>query len=66
MENKGSLLLKAEEVADELRMSRATVYEMMRTGELASITIGRSRRVARAELVRYVDSLTEDTAPASA
>lgn len=53
-----TLLLKAEEVAAELRVSRATVYELMAAGALASIKIGRSRRVARTELERYVAELS--------
>lgn len=38
-------LLTVEEAACFLSISRSRVYELMATGELPSVTIGRSRRV---------------------
>ena len=39
------LLLRAEEVASVLGISRSQVFILIATGELESVTIGRSRRV---------------------
>lgn len=39
------VLLTAEEVADSLSIGRCKVYDLIRTGELQSIKIGRLRRI---------------------
>ena len=52
-----SLLLTPEEAAALLRVGRTTVYALMKAGELRPIHIGRSCRLARAELERYVRML---------
>ena len=53
-----SLLLTAEEVADELRIARSRVFDLVARGELQSVKIGRSRRITREALENYVASLT--------
>lgn len=40
------LLLRVEEVAEALALSRSTVYALIRSGEIRSIRIGRSTRVS--------------------
>lgn len=58
------LLLTAEEAARTLSVSRTTVYTLIRDGALRPVHIGRSCRLSRAELQRYVDRLeTSDLAP---
>jgi excisionase family DNA binding protein len=52
-----SLLLTPEEAARVLRIGRTTVYALMKTGDLRPVHIGRSCRLARAELERYVTRL---------
>jgi excisionase family DNA binding protein len=42
------LLMRAEEVARALGLGRSKVYEMMQSGELPVVRIGRSVRVSRA------------------
>lgn len=59
-----TLLLKPEEAAAELRVSRATLFELLRTGEVESVRIGSSRRVPAEALARYVERL-RDPAPAA-
>jgi excisionase family DNA binding protein len=54
------LLLTPEEAAKVLRLGRTTVYALMKAGELRPVRIGRSCRLARAELERYVNRLQPD------
>jgi excisionase family DNA binding protein len=51
------LLLTPEEAAEVLRIGRTTVYALLRAGELHAVHIGRSCRISRAELERYVRRL---------
>jgi excisionase family DNA binding protein len=51
------LLLTPEEAARVLRVGRTTVYALMKAGELRPVHIGRSCRLPRAELERYVARL---------
>jgi excisionase family DNA binding protein len=48
------LLLRPEESADALGVSRARLYELLARGELKSIKIGRCRRIPIAELESWV------------
>jgi excisionase family DNA binding protein len=58
------LLLTSEEAADVLRVGRTTVYALMKSGDLHAVHIGRSCRLPRAELERYVDRLATPPPPA--
>ena len=51
------LLVTAEEAADMLRIGRTTAYALMKAGDLRPVHIGRSCRISRAELERYVRRL---------
>ena len=51
------LLLTVEEVARLLGLSRTRTYDLVGTGAIGSVKIGRSRRVARAEVERFVAAL---------
>ncbi len=44
-----------------LSISRSKVYELMASGELASVQIDRSRRITRAALEDYVERLSRAT-----
>src|SRR3954470_9897567 len=61
-----SLLLSPEEAATLLRVGRTTVYALMKAGDLRPVHIGRSCRLSRAELERYVRGLQSppEAAPA--
>ena len=52
-----ALLLTPEEAAQVLRVGRTTIYALMTAGELRPIHIGRSCRLPRAELERFVRRL---------
>jgi len=48
--------LSPTEVKDLLSLSRASVYRLLDQGDLASIRIGRARRVRFDDLVAFVDA----------
>ena len=56
------ILLTAEAAAEQLSLSRTTVYALIGTGELRSVKIGRGRRVPTDALTEYANSLAEATA----
>lgn len=51
------LLYPPEDAAQMLGVSRSTVYELMAAGKLASVRIGRARRIRHDDLVRFVRAL---------
>lgn len=51
------LLLRPEEAAQVLGISRSRFYELMSAGEVDSVKIGSSRRVTREALEHYVERL---------
>jgi excisionase family DNA binding protein len=56
-------LLTVVEAARELGISRSKVYELLADGELPSVRIGRTRRIAVTALEEFVTAHT-DRAPA--
>jgi excisionase family DNA binding protein len=46
--------LTVEEVADQFRVSRMTVYRMAKSGELPAVRFGRSYRISEQELNAYI------------
>ena len=48
-----------EQVADMLHVGRDKVYYLLRTGQLRSIKIGKSRRITEEHLAEFVASLEE-------
>lgn len=46
--------LKVPEVAEELRIARSRAYELVADGEIPAVRIGRSVRVSRKELDRWL------------
>ena len=61
------LLVRAEEVAELLDVSRSKVFAMMASGELPGVVrIGRSVRVSRASLERWVRERSGDETTGSA
>jgi len=60
------VLLRIEEAAKVLRLSRAKAYSMAQRGELPVVRIGRAVRVPAAALQRWVQQHTQnDVKPAS-
>ena len=58
-----SLVLTVEESADLLKVGRTTVYELIRSGQLDSIVIGRLRRIRHTALVAYLDEISQNELP---
>lgn len=52
-------LLRVSEAAQMLKISRATVYQLIWRGHLPSIKIGRSRRLLLKDLRAFVESLSQ-------
>jgi len=48
-------LLKADEVAQVLGVSRSKAYMMMRRREIPTITIGKNVRVSKEDLQAYIE-----------
>ena len=46
--------LLSKEAAEQMSISRATVYELMRRGKLAYVMIGRHRIIRAAEIERFL------------
>jgi excisionase family DNA binding protein len=55
------LLVTPEEAARRLSVGRTTIYELMSSGELQSVNIGRCRRVPVSSLSSFVNRLIGDT-----
>jgi excisionase family DNA binding protein len=51
------VLLRPEEAAKALGVSRTTVFELMRSGALRSVKIGAARRVSATALAEFVAAL---------
>ena len=55
------ILLRVNEVATKLGLSRSATYQLILTGEIQSLQIGRARRVPLAAVEEWVaQQLTED------
>lgn len=50
-------LLRPEEAAEYLALSRARIYELLASGQIESVNIGRSRRIPLAALDDFVNRL---------
>jgi excisionase family DNA binding protein len=55
-------LLTVQEAADRLRVSRWSVYNLIRSKQLRTVKIGRRRLVTPAALVECIDLLGEEAA----
>ena len=60
METSAPLLLTPVEAARRLSIARSSLYELVLTGEIVSVKIGRSRRIPATALEDYVDRLVRE------
>jgi excisionase family DNA binding protein len=54
--------LKVQEVAEVLRIARSRAYELVGSVEIPSVRIGRSVRVSRKELDRWIEEQRQPNA----
>lgn len=54
----GSPYITVQDIADTLKVSRMTVYRLLRDGEIASFRVGRSFRITSRALTDYLRSRT--------
>jgi excisionase family DNA binding protein len=59
-ENEALDLLTAEEAAAILKVTPNTVYRLMRSGEITVVEFGRSRRITRRGLQKFIASHSRD------
>ena len=59
MMNDLSLLWTPAQTARILGISRSQIYNLLKRGELDSVRIGRSRRIAKRQLDEYVERLID-------
>ncbi|MCU7822209.1 helix-turn-helix domain-containing protein [Kitasatospora sp. DSM 101779] len=52
--------MTVEEVMTALRLSRSKVYDLLRSRELPSFTVGRSRRFDAADVTAYIRKRVEE------
>jgi excisionase family DNA binding protein len=55
-------LLTVPQVMAHLQLGRSTVYDLLRTGQLASITLGRARRIPTHALTDFIHTRLEQEA----
>ncbi|RSN59586.1 excisionase [Actinomadura sp. WAC 06369] len=55
-------LLTVPEVMAALRLGRCKVYDLIRSGELESVKVGRARRVPADAVDAFIDNLREEAA----
>ncbi|MBT2390621.1 helix-turn-helix domain-containing protein [Streptomyces sp. ISL-1] len=55
-------LLTVPQVMDRLQLGRSAVYDLLRTGRLASITLGRARRIPTHTLADFIRTRLEQEA----
>lgn len=60
MSEESPLLLSPERAADRLDLGRSKIFELLATGELESVLIGRSRRIPVDALADYIARLRAD------
>jgi excisionase family DNA binding protein len=51
------ILQTVEEAAADLNVGRSTIYELIRSGHIEIVKIGRCTRIPREAVLRYVDQL---------
>ncbi len=57
-------LLTVVDAAQHLCISRSKIYELLASGELPSVRIGRNRRITMSDLAEFVENHLERSAPA--
>jgi excisionase family DNA binding protein len=57
LEKNVPFMFNPRDTAKILSISRSQVYQLLKTGDLESVRIGRSRRISQDQLIRYINKL---------
>ena len=60
----GTELLTVPQVMERLQLGRTAVYDLIRTRQLASLTLGRARRIPTHALTDFIHTRLEQEAAA--
>ena len=60
--NASDFVYTVTEAAQQLKIGRTTMYELVMSGQIRSVTIGRSRRVPASCITEYLTQLLEKPA----
>ena len=55
-------LYTVEETAESLSIGRTAVYQLLNSGQLVSVHIGRARRVVHSSIEAYIEKLLQNKA----
>lgn len=55
-------LYTVEETAESLSIGRTAVYQLLNSGQLESVHIGRARRVVHSSIEAYIEKLLQNKA----
>jgi excisionase family DNA binding protein len=55
-----TLLLRVEQAAKETALSRSTIYELIASGRIRAVKVGRATRIPRQALEEFVTSLDQN------
>jgi excisionase family DNA binding protein len=61
--NEARKLMSPEEVAEYLGCGRTFAFELLKTGEIPSLKLGRLRRVRRVDVDDYIERRLRETKP---
>ena len=59
MNSENSTVFKVEDIANMLSISRNTAYELVRSGKIRSVKIGRIYRIPRSAVEDYLNASDE-------
>jgi excisionase family DNA binding protein len=57
LERNVPFMFNPRDTAKILSISRSRVYQLLKSGDLESVQIGRSRRISQDQLIRYINKL---------
>ena len=58
--NSDTTLLTVKELEQLLKLGHTKVHELLASGEIPSLKIGKSRRIRKTDLARFLESLITD------
>ncbi len=59
------LLYRPEQAAEAIGLGRSKIFQLIASGEIETVRIGRSRRIPRQALEDYVERLRQGSRPAA-